>query len=64
MGTERDPLERLLRDCRALDEPAATRPPARERLDEELGPELAAALVAALAEGVAAARLSGRGDST
>ena len=38
----------LLRDCLALGRPARRRPPAKARLEAELGPELAQKLVTSL----------------
>ena len=38
----------LLRDCLALGRPARRRPPAKVRLEAELGPELAQKLVTSL----------------
>ncbi|MBA2293805.1 MAG: hypothetical protein H0W16_01600 [Actinobacteria bacterium] len=38
----------LLRDCLALGHPARRRPPAKVRLEEELGPELARRLLRSL----------------
>ncbi len=43
------PYHLLLRHCLAFGEGAQHRPPARERLEEALGPELARRLVLSLA---------------
>jgi len=40
----------LLRDCLALGRPERRRPPAKVRLEAELGPELARKLVASLSD--------------
>ena len=45
------PVEQLLLHCLALGSPASPREPARERLEEALGPELARRLIATLTAG-------------
>lgn len=48
MRNELEPLERLLRDMRALARPDASRPPVSERLTAMLGGDLLAVVLAGL----------------